>query len=173
MAKLNLDFDDALIDDAVAFGLAQGGAVLDVNGSSKLLPSASTPVQRCIPTELAGALYLAREIYGETNSKYAQVFCLWVQDVLEGGGSIQETRELWKLVVQSKDSFGAGGYSLRSQGKERKAQSALNRKQSIWCAASTLRAVLNWKLGRRWEMWVVRAQYRALLAEKDRKRNRS
>ncbi len=161
---INLDFDDDLVADAEAFGMqkAQGDAKVDVDLHQSLLP---IPAQVC---NLEEALHIAREVYGETNSKYSEAFCQWVQGVLEGRVVIEETKELQVLLCEDKDNYGGRvGWKKFMQEDANKIERLHARRNAVICAMNVIHATLNREKGKPYSQWIHRALWRAAEAEKD------
>lgn len=170
MSDIDLDFDDDLEADAKAFGQqkAQGGAC-------KLSPPEEAPgVSEPRTGSLEEALYIAQEVYGETNSEHSEAFHQWVQAVLEGGVDTGAAEEMLAMLHSDKESFG-GRVSWQqyesSSNVDKIAQLRARRHASI-CAMNIVHAVLNKFRGRRYMLWVERSLWRAVQAEKDVKSER-
>lgn len=164
MDEIDLDFDDDLVVDAETFGMqkAQGGAKVDVAVHQPLLP---IPAQQC---SLEEALCIAREVYGETNSKYSESFCQWVQSVLEGRVDIEETKALLRLLCVDKDNYGGrAGWKKFMQEDANKIERLRARRNAAICAMNVVHAILNKTKGKAYALWIHRALWRASEAEKD------
>lgn len=164
MQGIDLDFDDDLLADVEAFGMqkAQGDAKVTVAVHQPLL---QIPAQQC---SLEEVLRIAREVYGETNSKHSESFCQWVQSVLEGRVNVEETRALLLLLCEDKDSYGGRvGWKKFMQEDANKIERLRARRNAVICAMNVVHATLNQKKGRPYALWIHRALWRASEAEKD------
>lgn len=168
MSDIDLDFDDDLAQDAKAFGqqIAQGDA------DQLSLPKSEEP-SGPKPTSLEGALCVAREVYGETNSIHSEVFCQWVQVVLEGEVDIRAAEEMLAMLHSDKESFGGrAAWKQYEGGVTGKVVHLRARRQAAICAMNVVHAVLNKARGRGYMLWVERSLWRATRAEKDVKSER-
>lgn len=171
MNELNLDYDDDLAKDAEIFGqqIAQG----DAEKLSHLHLRAPDALQAKAGS-LEEALYITREVYGETNSKHSEMFYRWAQAVLEGGVDIKAAEEMLALLHGDKESFG-GRLSWRKwleQEHITKTEHLCARRHASICAMNVVHAVLNKFRGRGYMLWVERSLWRATRAEKDVKSER-
>jgi len=167
--ELDLDYDDDLTQEAAEFARvhkAQGG-----DGSTGSTGQSSSVVDHpaTVPLDksLEEAIRIAREIYGETNSKHSEAFCHWAQDILAGCMSVKESKALLELLHEDKDIFSARWRVAYLNGQEEVADRLHARWMTVFCAANVIRAVINKFKGREYAMWIDRAIYRASMTEND------
>ena len=168
MDDIDLDYDNDLAKDAEMFGQqkAQGGA--DMHQLSLPLE-----VARSKTRSLEEALYIAREVYGETNSEHSEAFHQWVQTVLEGGVDIKAAEEMLAMLLEDKESFGGRASWKQYEGENViKIERLRARRHASICAMNVVHAVLNKFRGRSYMLWVERSLWRATRAEKDVKTER-
>lgn len=172
MNDIDLDYDDDLEADAQLFGqqIAQGGAYEHQLSQLHLEPP---DVLQAKTGSLEEALYVAREIYGETNSTHSEMFYQWVQTVLEGTTiDIRVAEEMLQLLHADKENFGGRLSWQQHAGKDAKLVRIRARRHASICAMNIVHAVLNKARGRQYMLWVDRALWRAVRAEKDVKSER-
>jgi len=175
---IDLDFDNALQSDAEGFGIAQGG------------PGPFTPPETCLsrgesgstvevftPTSsLEQALYVAREVFGETNSVCSTMFCHWVEDALHSVTTLQETKEMLAVLYEEKQAltsyWGRVRYMPLTKSRQLKVQRIEARRAAAICAMNCVRAVLNKMKGLPYAIWVERTLWRASLASEDERAKR-
>lgn len=167
MNEIDLDFDDDLEADAKMFGQrAQGDAVVASE------PPVHQLLQQLVGLELIesleGALHIAQEVYGETNSAHGEMFYRWTQAALEGQVSIEGTQEMLMLLHRDKESFGGrASWKQSMKGCTDVVRRLRARRHAAICAMNVVRAVLNKLRGQSHMLWVRRSLWRASEAAKD------
>jgi len=174
MDDIDLDYDNDLAKDAEMFGQqkAQGGA--DIHQLQQRIKEAMVLSKPMLTTRsLEEALYIAREVYGETNSEHSEAFHQWVQTVLEGGVDIKAAEEMLAMLLEDKESFGGRASWKQYEGESvTKIERLRARRHASICAMNVVHAVLNKFRGRSYMLWVERSLWRATRAEKDVKTER-
>lgn len=161
MDDINLDYDDDLSSDASQFELTDVQRyVLGEFTQGDALPTG-------LPVHLVRVLHVAREVYGETNSKQSGVFHRWVQDILEGGTTIRETREMLSLLYEERDDYALRMNACLRHADGLRAEQYRKRRQAVICAQMVVRAVLNKFRGLPYTLWLNRCLWRATQAEGD------
>ena len=172
MSDIDLDYDDDLEADAEAFGQQKAQGDAGVHQLSLFRLKAPEALQARTGS-LEEALYVAREIYGETNSTHSEMFYQWVQTVLEGATvDIKVAEEMLQLLHADKENFGGRLSWQQRAGKDAKLERIHARRHASICAMNIVHAVLNKARGRHYMLWVERALWRAVRAEKDIKSER-
>lgn len=169
LEKIDLDYDDNLEADAEAFGQHRGYA-----DQLSLPLEPTSPVVVSVAGTLEEALYIARDVYGETNSEHSEAFFQWVQAVLEGSIiDIKVAEEMLSMLHGDRESFGARvGWKTFMQSDPSVVVRLRARRQASICAMNIVRAVLNKARGRCYMQWVQRSLWRATQTEKDVKSER-
>ena len=174
MVEVDLDYDDDLKADAAAFGQQLCDLPAKRSAQGVVEPQPQPPSKLQVKTgSLEEALYIAREVYGETNSVHSELFYKWVQAVLEGGSiDIKATEEMLMLLHKDKENFGGRISWVQYVGKQVKAERLQARRHASICAMNIVRAVLNKARGCSYMLWVQRSLWRAVQTEKDVKSER-
>lgn len=158
--KANLDYDNALASDAQSFGLDVKKPELPLP-----IPLPVEPVEIVdLQCSLKDALLAARDVYGESNSHFAEDFYRWVQSVFSGQVSETTSKEMLQLLYQERAYWGMR-MQIARRGKEMRA-----RRNAVLSAQAVVRAVLNHLAGRTVRVWIQKCLWRAsLAAESDNK----
>lgn len=164
MNDIDLDFDDELATDAEAFGVQKAQGVS--------MPQLSHPAEsrRHEPEimSLEYALYTARTVYGETNSRCGEAFFQWVQAALADDTGVEETSAMLQLLHRDKESFGGRiAWKQLIDGRTSITERLRARRHASICAMNVVHAVLNKLKGRSYSLWIQRALWRATKTEND------
>lgn len=178
--KLNLDYDEELQKDTAYLfpeSVAQGDALTT---EAVIVKAADRP--RLILSKRPGGqdgdgvvdihslgyvLTLAQEVYGETNSRYSEQFCHWLEDVYTGTVNVNDTRELMLLLGKDKVNYRSRYGQQGRFGDGADVERLHARWMATFCALNVMRAVLNVMRGKSPVIWIERALYRATLTEAD------
>ena len=177
MESINLDFDDDLEEEAKLLNIMTYGGV---NIPPPLVdsPEESIRGEECpallqidyAQLEYRCLLAAAGETYGETNSRYSQVFCVWLRSHYEYDSTVEQAKEVLNLVNRDKDRYSARYHILKRKGITEAWLFA--RWNACFCATSILRATINKLRGLPYTLWLERTAYRIGKAEADIKGNR-